>query len=476
MRERLPSNSSYQRYQIDTIPAPDLVRWPDRFLVKVNRLQLAKLLISEIVHYKGDIKAITSRPCLYGTFSGPIGGFAPRPQYCVGCLRCTTQHPETVSILPNPERQSLGDSYFHFTHVNAVAYEAESGSIPVKGAGFRGEFGGDGWDGMWTDMSEIVRPTRDGIHGREFISTVVDIGEIPSYLVFDDSGDSIGMIPRTFSIPIPMLYDTPPDSIESDVLNKILYQAAGETQTMATLPATEIKKLGLNSPRVIPLIKPGEVDLLKSMDFSPSMIELDECWDKFTNLKSTLRYLQVSFPDSILAIRVPFGRSETYLRYLNFGIRVFHLVADYHGRDSDGRFILDLIRDAHLAFVGAGIRDEVTLIGSGGIVAAEHVPKAIICGLDLVALDTALLVALQAHFEGECADRRGSRFVLPGNLTSEWGIQRLKNMTAAWHDQLLEILGAMGLREVRRLRGEIGRAMFQVDLEREAFAEIAGYG
>ena len=46
---------------------------------------------------------------------------------------------------------------------------------------------------------------------------------------------------------------------------------------------------------------------------------------------------------------------------------------------------------------------------------------------------------------------------------------------AAWRDQLLEILGAMGLREVRRLRGEMGRAMLQVELEREAFAEIEGY-
>ncbi len=45
----------------------------------------------------------------------------------------------------------------------------------------------------------------------------------------------------------------------------------------------------------------------------------------------------------------------------------------------------------------------------------------------------------------------------------------------SWRDQLLEILGAMGLREVRRLRGEIGRAMFQADLEREAFAGIEGY-
>jgi glutamate synthase domain-containing protein 2 len=150
-------------------------------------------------------------------------------------------------------------------------------------------------------------------------------------------------------------------------------------------------------------------------------------------------------------------------------------LADYHGRGKDGRFVFDLIREAHMAFVEAKMRDEITLIGSGGIAAAEHNPKAIIAGLDLVALDTPLLVALQAEFEGECNDRTESKFRLPKPLNREWGIQRILNLTAAWRDQLLEILGAMGLREVRRLRGEMGRAMFQVDLEREAFAGIEGY-
>jgi len=54
-------------------------------------------------------------------------------------------------------------------------------------------------------------------------------------------------------------------------------------------------------------------------------------------------------------------------------------------------------------------------------------------------------------------------------------VQRVKNLLGSWRDQLLEVLGAMGLREVRRLRGEMGRAMFQRDLEEEAFAEIEGY-
>tara|TARA_B100000809_G_C14610904_1_gene341080 strand:+ start:127 stop:264 length:138 start_codon:yes stop_codon:yes gene_type:complete len=40
---------------------------------------------------------------------------------------------------------------------------------------------------------------------------------------------------------------------------------------------------------------------------------------------------------------------------------------------------------------------------------------------------------------------------------------------------MLEILGAMGIREVRRLRGEMGRAMWCNELEEEAFADIEGF-
>jgi hypothetical protein len=205
------------------------------------------------------------------------------------------------------------------------------------------------------------------------------------------------------------------------------------------------------------------------------MIEVELGDTPISTLQSLLSDLQSKYPHTIFALRLPYTEGVTLLSYAEAGIKVFHLLADYHGRSSDGRFAFDLIREAHLAFVEAGMRDEVTLIGSGGIVAAEHVPKAVIAGLDLVALDTPLLVAMQAEFNGECRDRVESKITLPKKLNREWGIQRLLNLTAAWRDQLLEILGAMGLREVRRLRGEMGRAMFQVDLEREAFAGIEGY-
>jgi glutamate synthase domain-containing protein 2 len=113
------------------------------------------------------------------------------------------------------------------------------------------------------------------------------------------------------------------------------------------------------------------------------------------------------------------------------------------------------------------MRDEITLIGKGGIAAAEHVPKAIICGADSVVLDLSLLVAAGCRVCDPCRIENCPAGLK--KLDTETAVQRIINMTCAWRDQLLEILSAMGIRDVRRLRGEVGRAMFYEDIEKESF-------
>ena len=61
----------------------------------------------------------------------------------------------------------------------------------------------------------------------------------------------------------------------------------------------------------------------------------------------------------------------------------------------------DIIRAVHLKLVEDRIRDEVTIIFSGGIAMAEHVPKAMLCGADLTAIDMPLLIALGARLYEE---------------------------------------------------------------------------
>lgn len=461
--------SQYTRYHIQTELTPDIEEWPSRFNVDVKKVGLAKLLIKEVFHYKGKMDVILSRPCLYGVFSGPVGGFAPREQHCVGCLRCTTEFPEFVTVSRNPERKKLGDSYFSFDYVNAINYEAETGLVPVRGAGYGGKFGGQGWDGMWTDMSEIVRPTRDGIHGREFISTVVDIGAKPKFLEFNDDGELVGQAPQTFEIQVPFIFDLPPGGVEGEYIYKTYAQTASEIESLAIILIKEILNYGLSGGHVIPIIEKGDEALLAELIDIPRMIQLaywnDDLIDRIQN----------KYPETLICLRIDFHDYMNLSNYVEKGIHVFHLVSNYHGRDEAGEFILDSIRNAHGALVDAGVRNEVTLIGSGGMIAAEHIPKAVLCGLDVVGLDTALMVALQGKFDGQCMDRVTSDISLPKKYQVDWGMQRLKNLAGSWRDQLLEIMGAMGLREVRRMKGEMGRAMFMVDLEAEAFDGIKGY-
>ena len=461
---------SYHRYHIPTQTTEEIIKWPPRFDVRVKRIGLATLLGKEILrHGWKERQVITSRPCMYGVFSGPVGGFAPRPQHCVGCLRCTTEYPDFVTVSHNTKRRELGDSFFTFEQINAISMEAENGMVPVRGAGYRGKFGGEGWDGMWTDMSEIVRPTRDGIHGREFISTVVDIGFRPNFLEFDPQQKITGRKPAVISIPLPIIFDLPPVSLADRIYCQTTAAAAEAVETLAFIPMEILLENEIKGNHIVPVVKLGQETAMGMLDFQPQMVELDG-WDEVV-----YNAVHKAFPGAIISLRLPFTSAKNLSKYLEKGIHTFHLLANYHGRGEDGKFVLDLIREVHTGFVALGNRQEVTLLGSGGIISAAHIPKAILCGLDAIVLDTPVVAALQGQFHGECASREASEFSLPKNFDPLWGTQRLMNLTASWRDQLLEISGAMGLREIRRMRGEMGRAMFMRELEAAAFEGVSGY-
>ena len=109
---------------------------------------------------------------------------------CMGCFSCVQDCTKNLLCLSvNPEYERLGNSYWTPEIIQTTWAQAETAKIPVSGAGYRGKFSGEGFDSMWTDMSEIVRPTRDGIHGREYISSAVDIGQKPAFLA--TSGDEV---------------------------------------------------------------------------------------------------------------------------------------------------------------------------------------------------------------------------------------------------------------------------------------------
>ena len=201
------------------------------------------------------------------------------------------------------------------------------------------------------------------------------------------------------------------------------------------------------------------------------MIEVD----LFASNRGLIGELRQRYPSKLISARLKIDEAaeDEACRLVSDGADVIHLCADYHGFDysKTHSHISHGLRRVHTRLVNEGIRDRITLIASGGITRAEHVPKAIICGADLVGLDTTLLVALQSVFKGETRDRNDCRLA-SRKVDVIWGAQRLINLMASWHDQLIEILSAMGMRDVRRLRGDVGRSMTDEELREQSFEGI----
>jgi glutamate synthase domain-containing protein 2 len=163
------------------------------------------------------------------------------------------------------------------------------------------------------------------------------------------------------------------------------------------------------------------------------------------------------------------------LEMLEADIPVVHLEYDEDGREygrGETRHMKDSLRAVHTTLTAKGVRDRITIIAGGGVAAAEHVAKTIVCGVDVVALEKALMIALGCRYCATC-----SPSACPASIpaaTSDWVQGRVSNMIGAWRDQMLEMLGAMGIREVRRLRGEVGRAIFYDDIQGEFLSTISG--
>jgi glutamate synthase domain-containing protein 2 len=369
-----------------------------------------------------------------------------------------------------------GDEHWTPQVITQTWYQAETGRIPISGAGYGGAFAGPGFDAIWLDMSEIVRPTRDGIHGRETISTTVALGRRPFALHFDGAGRLVSELPSQIEIPIPVLFDPLPFSLPGHGAQLAMVQAAARLGTLALIrPEDWFSTLADYAGTTVPLLSsPDGLDAVWVR--AARLVEIDA--GSAPDLRPVLAAVsrtEASLPAAVVGVRLPLS-SESPLqveRLAAEGVGVVHLCADevgYEPQGSEPRFLADVLQDVHQRLVAANLRDQVTLVASGGIAAAEHVPKALVCGADAVAVDLALQVALGCAL---WADVRRPCPVEDLETDAEWGAQRIVNLVAAWRDQLLEVLGAMGMREVRRLRGELGRTIFQAR-EEDSFRALLG--
>jgi glutamate synthase domain-containing protein 2 len=175
--------------------------------------------------------------------------------------------------------------------------------------------------------------------------------------------------------------------------------------------------------------------------------------------RNTLLSTKVSTPNDVEMVAV-----GSYCA----GTHIVHLDGSYGGTGAAPNIakkniampIEYAISNVHQFLVDEGVRDEITLIVSGGIRNPWDIAKAIAMGADGIVIGTAELGALGCIRCGCCESGRGCpRGICTTDpellqlLTIEWCTQRLVNLYAAFRECLVDILYRLGVESVMALRG-----------------------
>ena len=429
----------------------------------------------------GSCRLCVKKRCIYNVHKDNFLQWSnmTEPEYlyiCKSCYRCVQECTKGIfSMAVNPEYLSLGDDYWTPGIISSTWAQAHTGNIPVSGAGYRGPFAGEGFDSIWADMSEIVRPTRDGIHGREYISTMVELSRRPIRLEFKQDMSLAGELPAILEIPLPVTFQEPKFGVLSESVLLAMAEAADEIGTLLFIgPENYSDAVAEYAPSIVPCLNRANYQRYAKLIEKSRMVEL--AYEP--GIETEFTQLRKIKPDLLIAVGIPLDAkaAELALMAAKSEVDTVHLYGSDNGRElntDNPRYLKDMIREVHLKLVENKIRSKVNLVFGGGVAMAEHISKSLICGADAVAIDLPLLIALECRLCYRCKDGKSCPVKLAA-VDPKWGSQRIVNLIGAWHNQLLEVMGASGIREARRMRGEVGRSMWFDDLEKECFAPLFG--
>jgi ferredoxin len=433
----------------------------------------------------GSCRGCVRKRCVYNIFKDNYAYWSSmgKPQFrytCKSCYRCVEECTKGIfSMAINPEYRLLGDDYWTASIINSTWAQAHTGAIPVSGAGYRGKFAGEGFDSIWTDMSEIVRPTRDGIHGREYINTLVELSRRPSRLKFNPDMTLATPTTPIMEIPLPITLQPPKFGILSENVLLAMARAAHELGTLLFIkPESYTAAFAKYAENLVPCLTRSNYRQYADLIKHSRLVEL--AYEP--GIEKQTAGLRAIKPGLYVAVGIPLdaGASDRAVELARADVDTLHFYGTDNGREvitgentGNALYMKDKIRQIHLKLVDQKLRHQINLIFAGGIALAEHLAKSLLCGADAVAIDIPALIALECRLCYRCKDGKSCPVKLEA-VELNWASQRIINLLGAWHNQLLEVMGACGIREARRMRGEVGRSMWFEDLERDSFGPIFG--
>ncbi|NIR51712.1 FAD-binding protein, partial [candidate division KSB1 bacterium] len=422
--------------------------------------------------------------------------------HCNGCLYCVIECPvDAIRVSINDYYAELAGEDFTREDIRRLNEEARTGGVPTSGTGSTGVFGGKGFDRFMFDFSVIVRPTRDGI--REAIDIGVNLGRKPLFHLFEDArrGDKFPKMRtrvETLDLPTPILLELPllHGRSSSRDLIEVFGRCAQQEDTVVILDLFQFienfeivsqfaKHVGL---RLLPeelqtiqawvtrkeiddklLCALREIPLLEiaheaSEDADVRCLPVSQEVREKLNPKLIVSQLLVcplnSDPQNVTPCVEALAKSSA---------EIIHLKTQFNAEKGYYESV-DILPACYERLLVKSLHSQVTLIANG-IKSPADLGIATMLGAGAVVIDRAALVAL--NYEFPMLEKKGE--VLP-EIEIEYGIQKLQNLFNSWHKQIREVLGAFGVRDIRRTVGERGRLidLREREIKMRSIVEDAG--
>jgi glutamate synthase domain-containing protein 2 len=432
-----------------------------------------------------------------------------RAENCVGCHRCELFCPtQALTIIRNP--QEYRENYnWRPEVVEDILKQAETGGLLLTGMG---DDKGQRvyWDHLVLNASQVTNPSIDPL--REPMELTTWLGRKPDSLELDANNQKLKtkMTPQV-KIEVPVMFAAMSYGAVSLNVHTSLARAATEMGTLwntgegglhpslykygqNTIVQVASGRFGvhadyLNAASVVEIkigqgAKPGIGGHLPGEKVS-SEVSLTRMIPEGTDALSPAPQHDIYSIEDLAQLIHALKEATNYTKPISVKIAAVHnsaAIASGMVRGGADIIVLDglrgstgaapkIIRDnvgipIELALAAVdtrlreeGIRNQASVVVSGGIRNSGDVAKAIALGADAIYIGTAALIALGCHVcqqchTGKCAwglcttDLRLTKRVNP-----DIGARRLANLLRGWSIELKDILGGLGVNAIESLRG-----------------------
>ena len=427
---------------------------------------------------------------------------------CVNCQRCVSLCPTRALKIVKSDCVLRENANWQNDTIREIYKQAGSGGVLLSSMGNPKPLPVY-WDRILINASQVTNPPIDPL--REPMETKVFLGKKPEAMERDAEGNLVCRLEKQLELSMPVMfsamsygsisyyahaslaraatqlgiyYNTGEGGLHEDFYrygpNTIVQVASGRfgvhEDYLNTGAAIEIKmgqgaKPGIGGPlpgtKIVDDVSrtrmiPEGTDAISSAPHH-DIYSIEDLRQLVYSLKEATNYqkpiiVKVAAVHNIAAIASGIARSGADIIAID-GFRGGTGAAPTRIRDNVGIPIELALAAVDQRLRDEGIRNRVSLIAGGSIRSASDVVKAVALGADACYIATAALLALGCHLCRTCQSGRCNwgiatqRPDLVKRLNPDIGSRRLVNLMTAWRNEIMELMGGMGINSIEALRG-----------------------